>query len=506
LAQVSAIIHRKIIHDTMIIDVTKIFRNSTDLAERRRWIALVVVCLAQLMSVLDATIVNVALPSMQRSLHFSQANLTWVVNAYLISFGSFLLLGGRLGDLIGRRRVFLVGVSLFTVSSAVCGLANSQLLLVVARFVQGFGGAGASSAIMAIIATEFRQPSDRARAMSLYMFVVSSGGSLGLLAGGVLTQSLDWHWIFFINVPIGLLTFIAARRYVTENQGLGIGRDIDVAGSVLVTAAMMVGAYAIVTSSTYRWGTAHTLGFAGASLALLVAFVVVESRVKNPIMPLRIFRIEGLTATSLIRGVTIVGMFASFFIGVLYLQHIRGYTVLQTGFAFLPQTVGLAVMSSGITSRLVARFGPRRPLIVGLVATGTGLAVLTQVGTHSSYLALILPGYLLMGVGAGLAFMPLLTLAMANVPSPDAGMASGIINTSLQLSAALGVAVLGTISTARTHALSTGGTGHIAALLGGYHLAFAVAAGCVAVGLIAAFAFLRAPREHRVAAREVEVV
>jgi EmrB/QacA subfamily drug resistance transporter len=479
----------------------KMFRNSTDADERRRWIALVVVCLAQLMSVLDATIVNVALPPIQRGLHFSQANLTWVVNAYLISFGSFLLLGGRLGDLIGRRRVFLAGVLLFTVSSAVCGIADSQVLLVIARFVQGFGGAGASSAIMAIIATEFQKPSERGRAMSLYMFVVSSGGSLGLLLGGALTQALDWHWIFFINVPIGIATFIAARRYVTENKGLGLGRDIDVVGSLLVTAAMMLGAYAIVTSATYGWGSAHTLGFAGASAVLLVAFVIVESRLSNPIMPLRIFRIEGLALTSLIRGVTIIGMFASFFIGVLYLQHIRGYTVLDTGFAFLPQTVALAAMSSGIIARLVDRFGARPPLIAGLVAMAAGLGLLTGVGPHSSYLAPMLPGYLLMGFGAGLAFMPLLQLAMANVPTADAGMASGIINTSLQLSAALGVAVLGTISTDRTRTLVSGGASHVNALLGGYHLAFAVAAGSVVVGLVAAVAFLRERRQPAVAER-----
>ncbi len=488
-----------------MITVSKFSSQNPD---RARWIALVVVCFAQLMAVLDATIVNVALPSMQRSLHFSQANLTWVVNAYLISFGSFLLLGGRLGDLIGRRRVFLAGISLFTISSAVCGLADSQVLLIAARFLQGFGGAGASSAIMAIITTEFRQPSERARAMSVYMFVVSSGGSLGLLAGGAITQSLDWHWIFFINVPVGVLTFLAARRYVAENRGLGIGRDIDVVGSVLVTAAMMLGAYAIVTSASYGWGSTHTLAWGAASIALLVAFIAVEARLSNPIMPLRIFRIKGLASTSLIRGLTITGMYASFFIGVLYLQHVQGYSVLQTGFAFLPQTLGLAVMSSGITARIVDRFGARLPLVIGLAATGIGLGVLTQVGAHSSYLVAMFPAYLLMGVGAGLAFMPLLTLAMANVPATDAGMASGIVNTSLQLSAALGVAVLGTLSTDRTRTLSAHGHGHVAALLGGYHLAFAVAAGCALAGVIAALVLLRESRPRRLsrqALAEIEV-
>src|SRR5581483_1625943 len=304
---------------------------------RSRWVALVVVCFAQLMSIVDGTIVNVALPSIQRSLGFSQANLTWVVNGYLISYGSFLLLAGRLGDLIGRRRVFLVGLALFTLSSAACGLVDSQALLVAARFLQGLGGAGATSAIVAIIATEFPEPRERAKAMSIYMFVVSSGASIGLITGGLITQWLDWHWIFFINVPIGVATFFFARVWINENQGLGIGRDVDVLGSVLVTAAMMLGAYAIVTSTSYGWGSPHTLGFGAASLALLIGFVGLESRLRNPIVPLRIFRVPGLAASSVIRGLLITGMYASFFIGVLYLQHVRGYGVLQTGVAFLPQ-------------------------------------------------------------------------------------------------------------------------------------------------------------------------
>jgi EmrB/QacA subfamily drug resistance transporter len=458
---------------------------------RARWIALTVVCFAQLMSIVDASIVNVALPLMQRGLHFSQANLTWVVNAYLISFGSFLLLAGRLGDLLGRRRVFLVGVLLFTAASAVCGLAQSQVVMIAARFVQGFGGAGASSAIMAIIATEFIETRERAKAMSLYMFVISSGGSIGLLLGGVITQALNWHWIFFINVPVGLLTFVAALRWVVERPGLGVGRDIDVFGSVFVTGSMMLFAYAIVTSSTYGWGSAHTLGFAAAAAILLAAFIFTESRIRNPIMPLRVFRIPGLSSTSLIRGLAILGMYASFFIGVLYLQHIRGYSVLDTGLAFLPQTLTMAVMSSGITARLVSRFGARPPLFVGLVLNGLGLLLLTQIGRSSGYLTGLLPAYLLMGLGAGMSFMPMLTLAMAHVKPADAGLASGIVNTSLQLAAALGVAVLGTISTERTHSLTIAGVGHLPALLSGYHLAFAVAAACSGVGFVLALGLLR---------------
>jgi EmrB/QacA subfamily drug resistance transporter len=454
----------------------------------------VVVCFAQLMSIVDATIVNVALPSIQRSLGFSPANLTWVVNGYLISFGSFLLFAGRLGDLIGRRRIFLAGVALFTLASAACGLAESQATLIAARFLQGLGGAGATSAIMAIIATEFPAPGDRAKAMSVYMFVVSCGGSLGLLAGGVITQSIDWHWIFFINVPVGAATFVLARRWITENQGLGIGRDVDAVGPVLVTASMMLAAYAIVTSSSYGWGSAHTLGFGAAAVALLAAFATLEARLRNPIMPLRIFRIPGLAASSLIRGLLITGMYASFFIGVLYLQHVLHYGVLETGLAFLPQTLGVAALSFGVTARLVGRFGARVPLLAGLTASAAGLGLLTTLGAGSSYATGVLPALVLIGLGAGLAFMPLLTIAMAHVPVADAGMASGIINTSLQLSGALGVAVLGTVATERTASLLGTGQSHIDALLGGYHLAFVVAAVCTAAAIVATLLTIRGRR------------
>jgi EmrB/QacA subfamily drug resistance transporter len=460
---------------------------------RARWIALVVVCLGQLMSIVDGTIVNVALPSIQRDLHFSQANLTWILNGYLITYGSFLLLAGRLGDLIGRRRIFLVGVTVFTLASAACGFADSQVTLVVARFVQGIGGAAATSAIVAIIATEFPEPRERAQAMSVYTFVISGGASLGLILGGAITQSLSWHWIFFINVPIGIATVLLGRARIVENRGLGIGRDVDVLGSVLVTVAMVLGAYAIVTSTSYGWGSAHTLGLGAAAAALLAGFVGLEARLRNPIMPLRIFRVPGLASSSIIRGLLITGMFATFFVGVLYLEHVRGYGVLQTGLAFLPQTLLLAGLSLGPTAALVNRYGPRGPLLFGLVAAAAGLVVLTQAGPHAAYFPTVLGAFLLMGVGAGLAFMPLLTLAMAHVPAADAGLASGIINTSLQMSAAIGVAVLGTISTDHTRTLAAQGVGHTAALLGGYHLAFTVGAGCVGAAVIAALLAGRRP-------------
>jgi EmrB/QacA subfamily drug resistance transporter len=483
----------------MIIAMTSSSRRNSANA---RWIALVVVCFAQLMSIVDATIVNVALPAIQRTLHFSSANLTWVVNSYLISFGSFLLFAGRLGDLIGRRRIFLVGITIFTVASAVCGIAASQGVLIVARFAQGFGGAGATSAIMAIITIEFPQPRERAKAMSVYMFVVSCGGSLGLLAGGIITQSIDWHWIFFINVPVGIATFVLGRRWINENEGLGIGRDVDAVGPVLVTSSMVLAAYTIVTSSSYGWGSTHTLTFGGLTVVLLVAFTVLEARLRNPIMPLRIFRIPGLASSSLIRGLLITGMYASFFIGVLYLQHVRNYGVLHTGVAFLPQTLTLAALSFGVTARLVNRFGSLPPLLVGLAACAGGLALLATVGAHTSYATGLLPAFVLIGLGAGLAFLPLLTIAMANVPATDAGMASGIVNTSLQLAGAIGVAVLGTVASDRTSTLIAHGHSPAAALLGGYHLAFLVALGCAGVAVVAAALTLRAPRRTALSAAE----
>ncbi|HEY1568973.1 MAG TPA: MFS transporter, partial [Solirubrobacteraceae bacterium] len=405
---------------------------------RARWIALVVVCLGQLMSIVDGTIVNVALPQIQRELHFTQSNLTWVLNGYLIAFGSFLLLAGRLGDLIGRRRIFLIGVTGFTLASAACGLADSQGVLIVARFIQGLAGAGAVAAIVAIITAEFPSPGERAKAMSIYTLVISGGASLGLIAGGVITEALNWHWIFFVNVPVGIATVLLGRVWIVENVGLGIGRDIDVLGSVLITASLIMGAYAIVTASSDGWGSAHTLGFAAGSLALLGAFVALEARLRNPIMPLRVFAIRGLPSSSAIRGLLITGMFATFFIGVLYLERIRGYSSLTTGLAFLPQTILLAALSMGPIAWLVTRFGPRPPLIAGLVCATAGLAVFSTIGLHTAYVPTLLGAVLLIGLGAGMAFMPLLTIAMAEVPPADAGLASGIVNTSLQVSAAIG--------------------------------------------------------------------
>jgi EmrB/QacA subfamily drug resistance transporter len=474
---------------------------------RARWIALIVICLGQLMSILDATIVNVALPHIQRDLHFTQSSLSWVINGYLITFGSFLLLGGRLGDLIGRRRMFISGIILFMLASLACGLAETQTVLILARFLQGVGGAAAVSVTVAIISTEFPDPGERAQAMSLYMFVIAGGGSLGLILGGVITELVNWHWIFFINIPIGLVAVLLGRVWIVENKGLGIGRDLDVLGSVLVTGALISLAYAIVTASTHGWVSAHTLGYGGLAIGLLVAFIVAESKLPKPIMPLRVFRLPGLAGTSLIRGLLMAGVYSTFFIGVLYLEQVRGDGVLTTGFSFLAQTAVMGALSLGPTRRLVARFGPRPVVVAGLICALAGLALFSRVGLHTSYVPLIIGSMMLVGAGAGLAMMPLLTLAMAEVPPVDAGLASGIVNTSLQVSAAIGVALFGTLSTDRTRSLLAGGHSQLPALLSGYRLAFTVGAGCVAVALIFAlvwFAGTRAKRSPAASGRNLE--
>jgi EmrB/QacA subfamily drug resistance transporter len=466
-------------------------------ADRRRWIAFLVVCLGQLMIVLDVTIVNVALPSIQKDLHFTQANLTWVVDAYLIAFGSFLLLGGRLGDLIGRKRVFLTGLVLFTVASTLCGLADDQTLLILARFVQGFGAAITSSVILAIVVTEFPRPVERAKAMSIYTFVAVGGGSLGLILGGVLTQAVDWHWIFLVNVPIGIVAFVLGSLLIDESEGIGFERGVDVLGSVLVTVGTALGVYAIVKTTDYGWGSAHTLGFGGASLALLAIFFVLESRLANPIMPLRILRVRSLVGSSVVRGLLVTGMFGMFFLGSLYFEHVLGYSALQTGLAFLPQTITVAILSLGITARLLRRFGAMRLMVAGLALMAVGQLMFANAGEHASFFPTIFFALFVTGLGAGTSFMPLLTIAMADVPPQDAGLGSGVINVSMQIAAAVGIAVLGALATHRTSTLLHDGHPLASALTSGYHLAFFIGAGCIVAAIVVALVVLRAPRAPR---------
>jgi EmrB/QacA subfamily drug resistance transporter len=463
----------------------------------KRWLALAVVCMGQLMMILDATIVAVALPVIRTDLGFSSSSLTWVPNAYLIAFGSFLLLGGRLGDLIGRTRMFLTGIAIFTAASMLCGLATSEAMLIAARFVQGFGAAVSASAILALIVVEFPEPGERVRAMSAYTFVSVAGGSIGLLAGGVLTQALDWHWIFFINLPIGILAIVLGRIMLERDRGLGFGHDVDVLGSVLITAAAMVLIYAIVGSEQYGLGSPRTLGLAAVAAAMLAAFAGVERRAPNPILPLEIMRMRSLMLACLVRALMVCGLWASFFVGALYLERVRGMGPIAAGAAFLPQTLTVAALSLGPTARLTGRFGERRVLIFGLTTLVAGLALFAaaiQPGT--AYFPALFAAYALIGVGAGTAFMTLVTLALADVPARDAGIASGLVNVSVQISAALGLAVLGTIAASHTSALSAAGHTATQALSGGYQLAFVVAAACVAAALLATVLWVRAPREH----------
>ncbi len=471
-------------------------------SERRRWIALAVLCLGQLMMVLDATIVNVALPSIQRDLHFSQGNLTWVIDAYLITFGGFLLLAGRMGDLVGRKKVFLSGLVLFTAASIFCGLATSQAMLIGGRFVQGIGGAVASAVILAIIVTEFPEKAEQAKAMGMYAFVSAGGGSIGLLAGGALTQSLNWHWIFFVNVPIGVLTFVFGSLLIEENRGIGLAGGVDVAGSVLITLATMLGAFAIVKSTEYGLLSARTLGVGGAAILLLGGFFWLESRISNPIMPLRILRLRMLMGSSLVRGLLVTGMFSAFFLGALYLERVLGYDAIDTGLAFMPLTISIAALSMGLAVRAVNRFGPLNTLAAGLAAIAGGLLLLATQGVHAGYFPGLFSAFLLIGLGAGASFLPLLTMGMADAPAQDAGLASGIINVSVQLFGAIGLAALGTIATDHTKALSASGNTLASALTGGYHLAYLVAAVCVGLGILAAVLILRPPT--RTVEQEVE--
>jgi EmrB/QacA subfamily drug resistance transporter len=460
---------------------------------RRAWIALAVVCLGQFMVVLDSSIVNVALEDIQADLHFSAAALTWVVNAYLLTFGSFMLVAGRLGDLVGRRRVFLWGVALFTLASAACGFADSQGLLIAARFVQGIGGAIAFSVTIALIVSEFPDPADRAKAMSAYMFVAVGGGSVGLLLGGLITESVDWHWIFFINIPIGVATLLLGRAFIDERESIGLDGGVDWLGASLITVSLMIAVYAIVGTADHGWGSANTLGLLGAALALQVAFVALEARLANPILPLELFRVRGLAAAAAVRAFVFTGMFAVFFFGALYMEQIRGLSPLTTGIAFLPMTLTVAALSLGPVARMVGRFGPRPVLIGGISTLIVGLALFATASADVPYAPLLLGAFVVMGLGGGSTFVPLLTIAMAEVPPRDAGIASGIMNVAMQLGAALGLALLGALAEQRTASQLADGVAHATAQLSGYHLAFALGAGTAVVGLVLTLLMLRSP-------------
>ncbi|HET7507964.1 MAG TPA: MFS transporter [Solirubrobacterales bacterium] len=455
--------------------------------------ALVVLCVGMLMIVLDATIVNVALPAIQDDLGFSQSSLAWVVNAYLIAFGGLLLLAGRFGDLLGRRDVFLAGLTLFTAASLLCGVAQTQEMLVVARFVQGVGGALTSAVILGMIVTMFPEPRGQAKAIGVYSFVASAGGSIGLLLGGVLTEAISWHWIFFVNLPIAVVTGVFSLRLLPRDRGLGLARGADVPGALLIVSSLMIGVYTIVEASNYGWGSAHTLGFAAAAAVLLAAFVGREARAANPLVPLGIFRSRNLTGANVIQALMVAGMFGMFFLGALYLQRVLGFDSLEVGLAFLPVTAIIGTLSLGFSARLNLRFGPRATLLPGLLAIAAGLLLFSRISVDGSYVADVLPAMVLLGTGAGLSFPSVMSLAMSGVPREEAGLASGLVNTTLQVGGAIGLAVLATMSTNRTNDLLAEGTGEAAALTDGFQLAFLIGAGIAVLAIAVAATVLQSP-------------
>jgi EmrB/QacA subfamily drug resistance transporter len=459
------------------------------MSDRSRWLALYVLCLGMLMIVLDVTIVNVALPSIQEDLRFSTSSLAWVVNAYLIAFGGLLLLAGRLGDLIGRRRIFLAGVALFTGASLLCGVAQTAWWLVAARFVQGIGGAMTSAVILGMIVTMFTDAREQAKAIGVFAFVASAGGSVGLLAGGVLTQLINWHWIFFVNLPIGIATALAARRLVPGERGIGLREGADVPGAVLITSALMLGVYTIVAPAAKQgWGSATTLLLGAGSVVLLVAFLVRETRAASPLMPLRIFRSRPVAAANAIQILSVAGMFGMFFLGALYLRRVLGYDALQIGLAFLPVTIAMGTLSIRYAERIFVVLGARRALLTGLSFVCAGLAVFALAPVHADYATQVAPSMLLLGLGAGTAFPALMNLAMSGATPQDAGLASGLVNTTAQVGGALGLAVLATLATSHSNALKASGHPTASALTSGYHLAIWVAAALVGCALVVVLA------------------
>ncbi len=442
--------------------------------DRTRWLALYVLCLASLMIVLDVTIVNVALPSIRKDLGFSETSLAWVVNAYLLTYGGLLLLGGRLGDLFGHRRLFIFGIAFFTGASLLCGLATSQGFLVAARAVQGIGGAVASAVSLSLVMTLFTEQGERAKAMGLFGFVAAGGGSIGVLLGGILTDSLNWHWIFLVNVPIGVVVCILCLRLLPAAPGTAQGARLDVAGAAFVTGALMLAVYAIVNGNNNGWTSAETLGLLGGAIALMAVFLTIETRVRAPLMPLRLFRLRNVAAANVVGVLWAAAMFAWFFLSALYLQFVLGYSPLQVGLAFLPANLIMGAFSLGLSAKLVMRFGFRLPLATGLLLAAVGLALFVRLPVGGSFVVDVLPSMILLGFGAGMAFNPVLLAAMSDVEPSEAGLASGVVNTSFLMGGALGLAVLASVAASRTSSLSASGENHLAALTGGYHAAFLI--------------------------------
>jgi EmrB/QacA subfamily drug resistance transporter len=460
--------------------------------DRRRWLALYVLCAGMLMIVLDATIVNVALPSIQDDLGFSQSNLAWVVNAYMIPFGGLLLLAGRLGDLLGQRRVFLVGLTIFTIASLLCAASPAQGVLVGARFLQGVGGALASAVILGMIVTMFPKPADQAKAIGVYGFVASAGGSIGLLLGGILTEAISWHFIFVINLPIGILVGYLAKRLVDDPDGLGLEQGADFPGAALVTVALMLGVFTILQITEWGWVDARTIGGLAIAAVLLVAFIRRQSRVDTPLMPLRLFGSRNVSGANALQALLVAGMFGMFFLGALYLQRVLGYSALEVGLAFLPTTIVMGALSLGFAEKLIMRFGARNTVIPGVSMVALALFLFgTRTPVDGDYLTDLLPPFLLIAVGIGTSFPGIMTLAMSGATPQDAGLASGLVNTSMQVGGAVGLAVLATLSTERSEHLVATGTGLHQALTSGYHLAYLVGAGLAVIAVLIAIFVIR---------------
>jgi EmrB/QacA subfamily drug resistance transporter len=444
--------------------------------DRTRWIALMVLCLGSFMIVLDTTIVNVALPSIRTDLGFSEGSLAWIVNAYMLFFGGFLLLGGRLGDLYGHRRVFLAGITLFTVASLAAGLSSSQAMLVAARAAQGLGGALASAVGLSLIMTLFTDPAERAKAMGVVGFVSAGGGSVGVLLGGVLTSVFGWHAVFLVNLPIGVAVYALSLTYVAATRGAASGARLDVGGAITVTASVMIAVYAIVNGNEAGWTSFQTTTLLGVAVALLAIFVAIESRVRDPLIPLGLFRLRNLATSNVMGVLWAAAMFAWFFLSALYLQLVLGYSPLQVGLAFLPGNLIMAVLSVGISAKLVLRFGIQPPLGGGLALAGLGLALLVRAPIDGSYVVDVLPSMILLGLGAGMAFNPMLLAAMGDVQPQEAGLASGLVNTSFMLGGALGLAILASVASAQTNTALAAGEPVAQALTAGYRGAFAIGA------------------------------
>jgi EmrB/QacA subfamily drug resistance transporter len=465
------------------------------LSDRNRWLALYVLCLGSLMIVLDATIVNVALPSIREDLGFSETSLAWVVNAYLLTYGGLLLLGGRLGDLYGHRRLFLYGITLFTISSLACGVATSQEFLVGARAVQGIGGAIASAVSLSLIMTLFTEPAERAKAMGVFGFVAAGGGSLGVVLGGLLTDSLSWHWIFLVNVPIGVVVCALCLRLLpAARDAVPGGQRLDVAGAVTVTASLMIAVYAIVNGNEKGWTSAQTLGLLAVAVVLLATFIAIEARASAPLMPLRLFRLRNVATANIVGVLWAAAMFAWFFLAALYLQLVLGYSPLEVGLAFLPSTVIMGIFSLGVSAKLVMRFGIRPPLATGLGLAAIGLLLFARAPVDGQYVVDVLPSMILLGFGAGMAFNPMLLAPMNDVEPTESGLASGLVNTAFMMGGALGLAILASLAASRTNSLRDSGDDALSALTGGYHAAFLVGALFAIAAAAIGTTFLRAPK------------